>query len=65
MIWIRADLYHVTGGGLSDFSEQLPGPHGKLAQELLKENYDLSFIALPKGYDETDLENAIEQLFAG
>ncbi len=58
---LRADLYHVTGGALSNFSERLPEPQGKLAQELLKENYDLSFIALPKGYDETDLENAIEQ----
>ncbi len=58
---IRADLYHMTGGALSNFSERLPEPQGKLAQELLKEKYDLSFIALSKGYDETDLENAIEQ----
>lgn len=39
----------------------MPAPQGKLAQELLKENYDLSFISLPEGYDEKDLEDAIEQ----
>lgn len=58
---IRADYYHKTGGALTNFSEQLPAPQGDLAQELLKENYDLRFITLPERYDETDLEDAIEQ----
>lgn len=58
---IRADYYHATGGALTNFSERLPAPQGDLAQELLKENYDLGFIALPKKYDETELEDAIEQ----
>ena len=31
---------------------------GELLQELLKENYDLGFITLPKKYDETALEDA-------
>ncbi|MCI8638346.1 MAG: DUF1016 domain-containing protein [Coprococcus sp.] len=42
-------------------SEQLPAPQGKLAQEMLKENYDLGFVSLPAEYDETALEDAIEQ----
>ena len=58
---IRADYYHASGSALTNFSERLPAPQGDLAQELLKENYDLSFIALPKKYDENDLEDAIEQ----
>ena len=58
---IRADYYHTSGGALTNFSERLPAPQGDLAQDLLKENYDLGFIALPKKYDETDLEDAIEQ----
>lgn len=58
---LRADLYHISGGALTNFSDRLPAPQGKLAQELLKENYDLSFISLPEGYDEKDLEDAIEQ----
>ena len=58
---IRADLYHMSGGALTNFEEQLPAPQGKLAQELLKENYDLGFVSLPEGYDEAALEDAIEQ----
>lgn len=58
---LRADLYHISGRALTNFSDRLPAPQGKLAQELLKENYDLSFISLPEGYDEKDLEDAIEQ----
>ena len=49
---IRADLFHVSGGALTNFNERLPIPQGKLAQDLLKENYDFRFIALPEGYDE-------------
>jgi predicted nuclease of restriction endonuclease-like (RecB) superfamily len=58
---IRADLYRVSGAALTNFNDQLPMPQGKLAQELLKENYDFSFISLPVGYDETALEEALEQ----
>lgn len=58
---IRADYFHASGGALTNFSERLPAPQGDLAQELLKESYDLGFISLPKKYDETALEDAIEQ----
>lgn len=58
---IRADLFHVSGGALTNFNERLPIPQGKLAQDLLKENYDLRFIALPEGYDEMALEDALER----
>lgn len=58
---IRADMYHVMGAAVTNFNEQLPTPQGKLAQELLKENYDFGFISLPEEYDETALEDAIEQ----
>lgn len=58
---MQADIYHKTGTAITNFDERLPAPQSKLAQELLKENYDLGFIALPNEYDETDLETAIEQ----
>ena len=61
---LRADYFHASGGALTNFSERLPAPQGDLAQELLKENYDLGFITLPKKYDETALEDAIEQRMA-
>lgn len=58
---IRADMYHALGAALTNFGEKLPSPQGLLAQELLKDNYDLGFIPLPEKYDESVLENAIEQ----
>lgn len=58
---IRADMFHNMGGAATNFDERLPVPQGMLAQELLKEKYDLGFIALPEKYDETILEDAIER----
>ena len=58
---IRADMYHSMGAAITNFKERLPVPQGLLAQELLKDNYDLGFIALPEKYDEEALEDAIEQ----
>ena len=59
--YIRADYYHVSGAAETNFSDRLPESQGKLAQELLKGNYDLGFISLPSGYDESELEDAIEK----
>ena len=47
---MQADIYHKTGTAVTNFDERLPAPQSKLAQELLKENYDLRFIALPDEY---------------
>ena len=58
---IRADLFHVSGGALTNFRERLPIPRGSFAQELLKENYDLGFVTLSEGYDENALEDALER----
>lgn len=58
---IKADLYHNTGVANTNFAEKLPGIQGKMAQEIVKDTYDFSFISLPKGYDETALETALEQ----
>ena len=58
---IRANMYHTTGAAITNFADKLPTAQGKLAQELLKSNYDLGFVSLPKGYDETALEDIIEQ----
>ena len=58
---IRSDLYHVSGAAVTNFATKLPSIQGKLAQEILKSNYDLGFVSLPDGYDETALENVLEQ----
>lgn len=53
---IRADFYHTSGSAVTNFSDKLPAPQGRLAQELLKGNYDLGFVMLPEEYDEEALE---------
>lgn len=54
-------MYHAMGAAITNFDKQLPVPQGRLAQELLKGNYDFGFVALPEEYDEEALETAIEQ----
>lgn len=39
----------------------LPGIQGTIAQEIVKDTYDLNFITLQSGYNEEDLEDALEQ----
>ena len=43
---IRADLYHIAGAAVTNFAETLPDAQGKLAQDLLKGNYDFGFVQL-------------------
>ncbi len=58
---IKSGLYRRTGTAITNFSEKLPAIQGKLAQEITKDTYDLSFITLPADYDEAALEAALEQ----
>lgn len=48
---IRSDLYHITGAAITNYTERLPLPQGKLALELTKGNYDLGFLTLHEDYD--------------
>ena len=43
---IKADLYHNMGVANTNFAEKLPGIQGKIAQEIVKDTYDFSFISL-------------------
>ena len=58
---IRADLYHTSGTAVTNFTDKLPDIQSALAQEILKSNYDLGFVSLPKEYDEDALEDVLEQ----
>lgn len=58
---IEADLYHKTGGAITNFDQHLENVQSKLAKEITKETYDLGFISLPPEFDENDLEDALEQ----
>ena len=59
--FIRADLYHVEGTAVTNFEQRLPKAQGAIAQEIIKDTYDLGFVALGPGYDEIALETALEQ----
>ncbi len=59
--YIKADLYHRAGTAITNFAEMLPGIQGTIAQEIVKDTYDLNFITLQRGYNEEDLEDALEQ----
>ena len=58
---IEADLFHKEGTALSNYLEKLHEAQGKLAQDIIRSNYDLGFITLPANYDEKALETALEQ----
>ncbi len=59
--YIKSDLYHRTGNAITNFKEMLPGIQGTIAQEIVKDTYDLNFITLQSGYSEEELESALEQ----
>jgi len=57
---IKADLYRHKGKIINNFSDLLPPPSSKLAQEVLKENYDFGFATVEHEiYDEAELEEAL------
>lgn len=58
---IKAHLYQSSGNALTNFAEKLPTIQGKLAQEIVKDTYDFGVVSLPAGYDEKELEDALEQ----
>ena len=58
---IRADLYHTAGAAVTNFTETLPDAQGKLAQDLLKGNYDFGFVQLAEEHNEYELEDALEK----
>jgi predicted nuclease of restriction endonuclease-like (RecB) superfamily len=58
---MKADMYHSVGNAITNFEEKLPAIQGRLAQEIVKDTYDFGFVSLPTGYDEEELEDALEQ----
>lgn len=58
---LHANIYKEQGHALTNFSQHLPEGQSRLAQEIVKENYDLSFISLRKNFEEKDLEDALER----
>ena len=58
---IKADLYHTSGGAITNFAEKLPAPQNELAQAITKDTYDFGFLSLDEGYKEEALETELER----
>ena len=59
MNFLEADLYSVQGKSLNNFSRLLPEPQSDLANEIIRNPYNFSFIALTDKYKEKELEDAL------
>lgn len=57
---IHSDYFHTHNRVLTNFSQQLPDAQVQLAKEIVKDNYNLSFISLQHNFEEKDLEDALE-----
>ena len=58
---IQSDLYHTSGGAITNFSDKLPAPQSELAQAITKDTYDFGFLSLDEGYKEEALETELER----
>lgn len=56
---LASNLYEIQGSAITNFDATLPTSQSKLTKELLKQEYDLSFITVEEVKKEKDLENAL------
>jgi len=57
--WIETDLYGRQGKAIHNFQSTLPQPQPDLAEQILKDPYNFSFLALDKKYREQELEQGL------
>ena len=55
---IHSNLYRRQGTAISNFSAMLPTTQGQLAQEILKDPYNISFLGRKDVQDEKELQQA-------
>ena len=56
---LASNLYEIQGSAITNFDTTLPISQSESAKELLKKEYDLSFITVEEVKKEKDLENAL------
>ncbi len=56
---IKANLFFIRGGAVTNFKEKLQYPQAQLAQEITRSNYNFNFVHVPVEYTERDLEDAL------
>jgi len=57
--WIKSRAYKRHGKAITNFTQQLPDPQSKLAQETLKDPYNFDFLTLDSDFRELELENKL------
>ncbi len=57
--WIESNIYKRQGKAVTNFKQTLPSPQSDLAEQVLKDPYNFSFLALDKKYRESDLEQGL------
>ena len=57
---IDSDLFIRQGSAVSNFKSTLPVPQSKLAQEILRDPYNISFLGRKEFLDEKELEDLLE-----
>ena len=62
---IDANLFQNQGSAITNFDTTLPISQSESAKELLKKEYDLSFITIEEVKKEKDLENALAKNITG
>ena len=58
---LKSDLYHTSGGAITNYAKKLPSPQSELAQAITKDTYDFGFLSLDEGYKEEALETELEK----
>jgi predicted nuclease of restriction endonuclease-like (RecB) superfamily len=59
MNFLEVDLYSAQGKSLNNFSRLLPEAQSDLANEILKDSYNIDFFTLTERYKEKELEDAL------
>ena len=62
---LASNLYEIQGSAITNFDTTLPISQSESAKELLKKEYDLSFITVEEVKKEKDLENALAKNITG
>lgn len=57
--WIQADLYSRQGKAIHNFKNTLPELQSDLAEQMLKDPYNFSFLVLDRKYREQELEQGL------
>lgn len=57
--WVESNLYNRKGKALTNFKNTLPMAQSDLAEEILKDPYDLDFLTLSAAHKEKELEQGL------